>query len=122
MHRLDRWWQVFLTGALCGTVFVSALWTASVWWKPRRSAHDEAAYDQCLAAQQGNTIACDAFLRLLQRENEREEVLKKEAARLLAAGFSKREVVEWAGKNGFVGKQLSDAVGISLQELQQNKY
>jgi hypothetical protein len=41
--------------------------------------------------------------------------LKTEAAVLLTVGFTKREVVEWAMKKGFVGSQLSDAVGISLE-------
>jgi len=48
--------------------------------------------------------------------------VKQQAAKLFAAGFSKREVVKWAMDQGFVGEQLSDAVGISLQDLQAGKY
>jgi hypothetical protein len=61
-------------------------------------------------------------MRVLERERVAEAAMLKEAAKMLAAGFSKREVVDWAAKNGFVGRQLSDAVGISLEDLQQNKY
>ena len=64
------------------------------------------------------------MMRLLDRERAAENVtaMKEEAAKLLAAGFSKREVVQWEMKRGFVGSQLSDAVGISLQDLQAGKY
>ncbi len=48
--------------------------------------------------------------------------MKKEAAKMLAAGVSKRDVVQWAMDRGFVGSQLSDAVGISLKDLQADKY
>jgi hypothetical protein len=41
---------------------------------------------------------------------------------MLASGASKREVVEWASKMGGVGHQLSDAAGITLNELQGGKY
>ena len=50
------------------------------------------------------------------------QAMKEEAAKMLAAGFSKREVVKWASERGFVGKQLSDAVGISLRDLQTDNY
>jgi hypothetical protein len=74
--------------------------------------------------QHGNTVACDAMMRLVERERTAEAAMKMKAlaATLLAAGFSKREVVEWAMDKGFVGSQLSDAVGISLQDLQTGKY
>jgi hypothetical protein len=61
-------------------------------------------------------------MRIIAREEAAETAMKKEAATLLAAGFSKREVVKWAIERGFVGSQLSDAVGISLRELQEGKY
>jgi hypothetical protein len=115
-------WRTFLTGALCGISFTAIV--ALGWWKmhPERSTEDAAIYDKCLMAQSGNTIACDAMLREIDRERAAEETLKKDAAKLLAAGFSKREVVEWAMKRGFVGSQLSDAVGISLEDLQAGRY
>jgi hypothetical protein len=59
---------------------------------------------------------------MLDREKAKSEYLKEEGARLRASGFSKREVVEWATKMGAVGSQISDAAGISLQELQSGKY
>jgi uncharacterized protein len=43
-------------------------------------------------------------------------------AKMLAAGHSKREVVDWASGMGGVGRQLSDAAGLSLRELQEGKY
>jgi predicted transcriptional regulator len=63
----------------------------------------------------GNTVVCDAMMRIIDRERAAEATLKTEAAVLLTVGFTKREVVEWAMKKGFVGSQLSDAVGISLK-------
>ncbi len=117
-------WRVFLVGALCGTILTAGAAGSFVWWKPhqKRSDKDEAIYDSCLASQGGNSVACDALMRVLERERVVETAMRKEAAKLLAAGFSKREVVDWTIKNGFVGRQLSDAVGISLEDLRQNKY
>ena len=126
-------WRTFLAGALCGIIFIAIVELA--WWKlrPERSAEDAAIYDKCLMAESGNTVACDAMVRVIDRERaalpeiERrqrvaEEALNKDAAKLLAAGFSKREVVQWAIERGFVGSQLSDAVGISLEDLQAGRY
>jgi hypothetical protein len=117
-------WRFFAAGALCGIVVMAAVWTGSSWWtlEPKRSVEDRAIYDHCLMAQHGNTVACDAMMRLIERERTAEAVMKAQAATLLAAGFSKREVVKWAIDKGFVGSQLSDAVGISLQDLQAGKY
>jgi hypothetical protein len=72
--------------------------------------------------QGGNIIACDALMRMVDRDRLNEAAGKKEAAKLLAAGFSKREVIEYLAKRGLVGSQLSDAVGISLSDLQAGKY
>jgi hypothetical protein len=117
-------WRIFLAGALCGTILTGGVAATLVWWKPhqRRSDEDEAIYDQCLVRQAGNTAACDALMRALERERVAETAMQKEAAKMLATGSSKREVVDWAMKKGFVGRQLSDAVGISLEDLQHNKY
>jgi hypothetical protein len=117
-------WRLFLAGVLCGIVLTAVLGGATVWWKlhPKRSAEDAAIYDNCLMAQSGNTVVCDATMRVLDRERAAETVMKTEAAQLLAAGFSKREVMQWAMDRGFVGSQLSDAVGVSLQDLQAGKY
>ena len=102
----------------------AAVWAGSTWWKlsPERLAQDSAIYDYCLMEEHGNTVACDAMMRQIERQRTAEAAMKAQAARLLAAGLSKREVVKWAADQGFVGSQLSDAVGISLQDLQAGKY
>jgi hypothetical protein len=128
----------FLAGVLCGAIFTAVVGAALLWWErppkpalptveqlfgppPRFDARDNAIYDNCLMAS-GNTVSCDAMMRVLERERTAEAAMKTEATKLLAAGFSKREVVKWAMDKGFVGSQLSDAVGISLQDLQAGKY
>jgi hypothetical protein len=121
MFRNRDWRIVFIAGALCGIALTGA---ASIWWNraPQRPPQDSAIYDNCLMAQHGNQVACDALMRQLNRERAAEAVMKQQAAKLLAAAFSKREVVKWATDQGFVGEQLSNAVGISLQDLQAGKY
>jgi hypothetical protein len=116
-------WRVFLIGGLCGSIFTGLAGASLIWWKARdgRSAADQAIYDTCLT-QQGNTVACDAFMRVLDRERAAEKEMKKEAAQVLAAGHSKQEVANWAFKHGFVGSQVSEVVGISLQDLQADRY
>jgi hypothetical protein len=118
-----RTWATFV-GALCGAVVATAV--GIVWWKshqPTRSAEDNSIYDACLVQQHGNTVACDAMMRwLLERERVATAALKEQAAKLLAAGFSKRDVVRWAEAQGFHGSAVSDATGISLQDYQQGNY
>jgi hypothetical protein len=113
----------FLAGLLCGGTLIATVWAGSVWWKfPAARSHEDAAiYDECLVAQAGNVVACDALMRMVDRVNL-EKMLKEKGAQLLAAGFSKREVVDWAKEQGGVGRQLSDAVGMFLRELQEGKY
>ena len=103
---------------------MATAWAGSAWWKSHgeRSPEDAVAYDHCLAANDGNTVACDAFLRMVERGRAKGVFLKTEGAKLLAAGFRKREVVQWASEMGSVSSQLSDAAGISLRELQTDKY
>jgi hypothetical protein len=117
-----RAWRTFLTGVACGATVIGAVGAIWLSWKSQRSPEEAAIYDTCLAEKAGNTIACDALLRTFQRNKSAESAMKGEAARMLAAGFSKREVVQWATERGFAGKQLSDAVGISLRDLQDDKY
>ena len=68
-------WRLFLAGALCGMIFMAVVGAASIWWKPRpqRSAEDNAIYDNCLMERSGNTVACDAMMRLLDRERAAEK-------------------------------------------------
>jgi hypothetical protein len=115
--------SVFIMGALCGAALAVASGLALIWWRhPTRSVEDNAIYDQCLSSRNGNTVACDAMMRLLEQERLASAALKYRAAQLLAAGFTKREVVKWALKEGFKGSDVADVVGISLEDLQQGKF
>jgi hypothetical protein len=120
---MPKTWHVFQAGVLCGVVLMAA----GVWiWRQPRSPEDQAAYDVCLAS--GQTIgACEAALQVLHRQQEQaleafEKAIKEEVAKRLASGASKREVVQWAKQNGFVSKALSDQVGISLKDIQDDNY
>ncbi len=118
----------FVAGLLSGGILIAVVWAGSVWWKSsvEHSPEDAAMYDACLAGQNGNTVACDAYMRMYKRVKAKDDALEKTfkegGAKMLAAGRSKREVVEWASGMGGVGRQLSDAAGISLRELQEGKY
>jgi hypothetical protein len=126
---MKRTWQVFVAGLLCGVAFTAVAgaawlrWKAPVhelsyldaMWNPDGySAQDENTYDACLITKGGNKVVCDAFMRVLRRY--RRESMKKLAADGLAAGFSKCEIVKWGRENGFVASQMSEAVGMSLQD------
>jgi len=115
-------WRVFLAGALCGAVFTAGTGAVFVWWKPHpgRSADDNIIYDACLVDKDGNTVVCDAMMRMVERGRTEERIGR--IGTFLAAGFTKREVVQWAREQGLTDKQLSDAVGISLEDLQTGKY
>jgi hypothetical protein len=111
-------WRGFLAGVLCGALLIGVGVGAFVWWKSydARSAEDEVTYDACLM-KRGNTVACDALMRELDRERTAETAIKKEAAKMLASGVSKLDVVLWARGRGVFESQLSDALGISQKEL-----
>ena len=117
----------FMAGLFCGAITIATVWVGSIWWQSRvqRSLEDAALYDACLA-RGSSTVACGAFMRNFDRvrakETAREKVLNEGGARMLAEGKSKREVVDWATRMGGVGRQISDAAGISLEELQSGKY
>jgi len=116
--------RIFIVGALCGAAVVAAGETAYVWWRaahPPRSAEDNLLYDRCLLSEHGNVVACDAMMRLIDHERG-VAAMKQRATVYLAAGFTKREVVRWAQDQGFSASDVSDAVGISLQDHQQGKY
>jgi hypothetical protein len=112
-------WRVFLAGALCGAVLTASVGAAYVWSKPHpeRSAADSAMYDACLVDRSGNTVVCDALMRMVARET-----MKQKFEMFLSAGFTKREIVQWARDQGFADSDVSDAVGISLSDLQSGKY
>jgi hypothetical protein len=61
-------------------------------------------------------------MRMFVREKVSEMAMKMETARMLAASVRKGDIVQWTVGSGFVRSQLSDAVGISLQDLQAGKY
>jgi hypothetical protein len=121
--KFDR--RRFAIGMLCGGIVIAVVWAASAWWNVR-SELDAALYDHCLAGNGGNPVACDAFMRTFQREIAKsaalEKILNEGGAKMLAAGASKRDVVKWAAEMGGVGSQISNAAGISLKELQSDKY
>jgi hypothetical protein len=64
----------FVTGFLCGGVFIGIVWFASAWWDARKSnlpSVDElfpprgtAQYDRCLVAQMGDIGLCDKLMRM----------------------------------------------------------
>jgi hypothetical protein len=57
---------IFLVDAPCGAILTT---TIDIVWKPdsARSPEDDNIYDACLVRQDGNTVACDATIRLLER-------------------------------------------------------
>jgi hypothetical protein len=114
----------FCVGAFVGAGILSAAWFASVLWRSPtlRSSEDAPIYDNCLYEQKGNVTSCDALMRMYYRDVDKSDFLKKEGAKMRAAGATKRSVVKWATDNGAVGRQISDAAGISLDDLQGNKY
>jgi hypothetical protein len=124
--RLDI--RSFQTGVIAGSILTALVWAGTVWLTAHRarSPSDGALYDGCLVSNQGNTVACDALMRTYDRERAKnaalEKTLKEGGAKMLAAGHSKREVIDWAASMGGVGSQLSDAAGISLKDLQDGKY
>ena len=101
-----------------GIAVLAWFWSNSM---PVRSTEDQAIYDNCLLSRNGNTVACDALMRLMARERSAEGAMLKQAAKLRAAGFSGCEIERWAANAGFVGSQLSKASGIPLNELQAGK-
>ena len=101
-----------------GLTVLGWFWSHSM---PARSPEDQAIYDDCLLSHDGNTVACDALMRLIARERTAEASLLQAATKLRAAGFSGCEIERWAAKAGFVGSQLSEASGIPLDELQAGK-
>jgi hypothetical protein len=122
----NRMWRVFLAGVFCGIIFTLAVGAASLWWKTSygspdergaaRSAENDVNYDMCLAA--GNTnVACDALIRMLRRFDAAETAMQEEVTKMLATGANKCDVANWGYKHGFVGSQMSKAIGVSMEEL-----
>ena len=112
----------FMAGTAFGIAIAAMIATAFYLWPAHRTQNDAAIYDSCLVQKEGNTVACDAMMRVLARHRNKVAEMDKEAARMLASGSSKRDVVAWAEQNGLVGSEISDAVGISLKDLQSNNY
>jgi hypothetical protein len=61
----------FVTGLLCGCVLIGTVWGAWAWstQEAERTPWESAAYDYCLMEKDGNTVACEARLRILRRYN-----------------------------------------------------
>jgi hypothetical protein len=81
-------WRLFVAGALCGVAVIAAVWVRWTWWKsgPERSAEGSAIYDHCLMEQHGNTVACDAMMRLIERERTAEAAMKARSATMYETG------------------------------------
>ena len=82
----------FISGLCCGAVLVGVVWAATSLWlqqtKPALSAYGQKMYDQCLMTQNGNTVACDAYMRVMIRAQE--EAAAKKRGRRNACGWSKQ--------------------------------
>src|SRR5262245_5528836 len=120
---MPKTWRVFQAGLLCGIILLAA----GVWiWLPPRSPEDKAEYDFCVAT--GGSVRNCALMvsanrkKALEANEAFEKAMKEEVARRLSSGASKREIVQWAKQNGFVGRALSDAMGISLKDIQDDNY
>ena len=120
---MPKTWRVFQTVVLCGIILIAAgVW---IWSKPR-SPEDKAEYDFCIATG-GSVRNCGLWVganrkKALEANEAFEKAIKEEVAKRLSSGASKREVVQWAKQNGFVGKAFSDAVGIPLKDMQEDNY
>jgi hypothetical protein len=57
------------------------------------------------------------MMRIFARAEAENERMRRLGTELMAAGFTKCEVVVWGYKKGFVGSQMSAAVGIPQDEL-----
>lgn len=95
----------FYAGLFCGAVLICVVaWGVAGWWT--------ASFAQ----------SSGTFNRDKAKVVALEKKLKEGAAKMFAAGASKRDVVKWATEMGGVGSQISDAAGISLTDLQQDNY
>ncbi len=108
----------FFVGLFCGVLLMAIGGGAIIWWKSyaQRSDSDQAIYDDCLA-RTGNTVSCDALMRSLERQRVYTQALKRRVDELLAAGFSKREIAQWAKQNDLVSVELATALGINSFQL-----
>src|SRR5260221_4134165 len=110
----------FMAGLLCGGILIAVVWAGSVWWKSsvEHSPEDAAMYDACLAGQNGNMAACDAYMRVDKRLKSQDDALattlKEASAKMLAAGHSKREAVKWVTGSCAFRLHLREAPRISL--------
>jgi hypothetical protein len=59
----------FFVGLLCGGIIIGIVWVASVWMTSAGGLTPSEAtfYDHCLVAHDGNTVACDAVMRIYRR-------------------------------------------------------
>jgi hypothetical protein len=59
--------RAFVFGFLSGGTLIAMIWGASGWLHTGRTPAEAAFYDRCLVAQSGNTVACDALMRIYKR-------------------------------------------------------
>jgi hypothetical protein len=117
--------------AICAGLFGSAV---TLWWvsEPERSAEDQLLYDSCLMDRNGNKVACDALMRVIEhgRAVQAAEAaraaeyrskaadIKSKISALLAGGFTKREVADWALDHGLIGQEIAGLIGLSDKDVQ----
>ena len=102
----------FIVAAIAVAAAFAGSWVGSSFTASRNSVSvrpyaDYQAYDECLARHGGNTVQCEAHMRMLFRRAEDQKwkkAMKRNADKLLAAGFDKKEVAEWALDKGFSEK------------------
>jgi hypothetical protein len=98
--------KLVVSVAIVATLAVGTM----VWWT-QRTAEEDAIYDDCFVTN-GNRDVCDALIRQYRRwgreaamqkaEDARltpnEKAMKQHIEKLIATGFSKREVIEYVTK------------------------
>jgi hypothetical protein len=117
-------WRGLVAGALCVAVVVGGVAASLHWWElsSRRSVDEREPFRTFVECPVGNPAACDAAIREFERERERHAAVKAEVAKMLAAGSTKREAVNYAMKHGLFGYEAAEAVGISPEDLRDDKF
>lgn len=95
------------------------------WWKffapdppPKRSAEDERLYDGCLMRGNG-TVACDAFMRELERDRAGSRAITQVIRNMLASGYSRCTILEFAHLNHYKDAELSCVLSLPENVLRE---